>query len=459
MLKKNYPYQNMSLSNIKGEKWKDIPGFEDQYQLSSYGRLKSLDRWVDYGMFDVFRRGRIKKLHTSGSAKNRHSLDLQMQLHKEGHRYRFSVARLVYHLFVAPFDLEDHAFIVTRKDKDILNCHYKNLRLRSISDVAREGFATNRRASQFQLNSKPVTQYDSAGVMMATFADAKSAATATGVSQPYISGAAKTRHRMAGGYYWRYGKPKAKIKVVDLKKKLALSQESDSSNPLPPYLNRNDRNFPGEKWADIMGFEGFYKISDHGRVKSLRRLKNMTTATGKKNQSWTREFIMKQGLRKSHNHYIDKPLYYLGIRLKNEKETVGFLISSLVYAAFSKEKTEPGATIIIHLDGDNLNNHISNLQKTTHTEVRKLSFAGKRRKSHFASLTQKQRREYAQLAAKANKRPVTQYNLQGKVIARFDSILEAGKAMGILPSNISNAIHGRLQTAGGFIWKKGSPKD
>ena len=47
-----YPYQNLSLKDMKGEEWKNIPGFEDEYQLSNYGRLKSQDRWVNYKRFD-----------------------------------------------------------------------------------------------------------------------------------------------------------------------------------------------------------------------------------------------------------------------------------------------------------------------------------------------------------------------------------------------------------------------
>src|SRR5579872_3846816 len=159
MGEKEYPYQNLSLKNMKGERWKDIPGFEDEYQLSNYGRLKSRDRYVDYGKVDCFRPGRIKKLHLTVSARNRSKVDLQMQLHKDGTRYRFSVVRYVYSLFVKAFDLEDHSFIITRKDGDILNCYYKNLALKSISEVAKDGYANNQRKSKFQLQAKPVTQY------------------------------------------------------------------------------------------------------------------------------------------------------------------------------------------------------------------------------------------------------------------------------------------------------------
>lgn len=39
-----YPYQNLSLEDMPGEVWKDIPGWEGYYQASTLGRVKSLSR-------------------------------------------------------------------------------------------------------------------------------------------------------------------------------------------------------------------------------------------------------------------------------------------------------------------------------------------------------------------------------------------------------------------------------
>lgn len=40
------PYQNLSLEDMPGEVWKDIPGWEGYYQASTLGRIKSLSRQV-----------------------------------------------------------------------------------------------------------------------------------------------------------------------------------------------------------------------------------------------------------------------------------------------------------------------------------------------------------------------------------------------------------------------------
>lgn len=40
------PYQNLSTEDMPGEIWKDVPGWEGLYQISNYGRAKSLPRDV-----------------------------------------------------------------------------------------------------------------------------------------------------------------------------------------------------------------------------------------------------------------------------------------------------------------------------------------------------------------------------------------------------------------------------
>jgi hypothetical protein len=45
---KEYPYQNLSLKNIKGERWKDIPGLEMYFKVSDYGRVKRLEYELTY---------------------------------------------------------------------------------------------------------------------------------------------------------------------------------------------------------------------------------------------------------------------------------------------------------------------------------------------------------------------------------------------------------------------------
>lgn len=38
------PFLNLSLTNIRGERWKEIPGFEGLYEVSNFGRVKTIQR-------------------------------------------------------------------------------------------------------------------------------------------------------------------------------------------------------------------------------------------------------------------------------------------------------------------------------------------------------------------------------------------------------------------------------
>jgi len=40
MSQKVYPYQNMSLENLEGEVWEDVPGLDGYFLISNFGRIK-----------------------------------------------------------------------------------------------------------------------------------------------------------------------------------------------------------------------------------------------------------------------------------------------------------------------------------------------------------------------------------------------------------------------------------
>jgi len=61
------PYQNLSLEDMPGEEWRDIPGWESYYQISNLGRAKSVERFI-VDKNGVVRpiRSRIIRVHPSG---------------------------------------------------------------------------------------------------------------------------------------------------------------------------------------------------------------------------------------------------------------------------------------------------------------------------------------------------------------------------------------------------------
>ncbi|MFY0254581.1 NUMOD4 domain-containing protein [Chitinophaga sp. 30R24] len=45
-LENQWPYQNKSLKDMKGEIWREVPGFDGDLIVSNYGRVKVLPRFI-----------------------------------------------------------------------------------------------------------------------------------------------------------------------------------------------------------------------------------------------------------------------------------------------------------------------------------------------------------------------------------------------------------------------------
>jgi hypothetical protein len=149
-----------------------------------------------------------------------------------------------------------------------------------------------------------------------------------------------------------------------------------------------------------------YKISTHGRIKN--------SETGR---------ILKQ---KITNGYYVVNLW----DAKNEK-TVSVTISRYVLITFKSCDKE--RNIVNHIDGDKLNNHISNLEWTTQKE--NINHA------------------YDNNLVQINKKAVIKLDKSGKELECFNSIKLASESIGLTRHAIIRVLKGKNQTAGGYCWK------
>jgi hypothetical protein len=104
---KKYPYQNLSLKNIKGERWKDIPGLEMYFKVSDYGRVKRLEYELTYSDGRIYVKPEkiikpvIKEIHNNFKNDDLFFLQISATLFKR--KYNFSIARLVFNCFYPTF--------------------------------------------------------------------------------------------------------------------------------------------------------------------------------------------------------------------------------------------------------------------------------------------------------------------------------------------------------------------
>ena len=108
-----------------------------------------------------------------------------------------------------------------------------------------------------------------------------------------------------------------------------------------------------EHWRDIPGYEGEYKVSDLGRVRSLKRI--IYRQDGRKHSVQAR--ILKPRLLKSGHYHV---------ALCRSGERIDRRIHQLVLLAFVGPV--PEGCECCHNDRDHANNHLTNLRYDTHQE-------------------------------------------------------------------------------------------
>ena len=244
MAEVNYPYKNLSLKNIKGERWKDVPGLELYARISGFGRLKRLPYILEYSDDRMFHKPEKIIKPVVINIQNRFTNDslcfLRTTITIHGQVYNFSPTRLVYHCFKKPFDLDDDTVLILTKNRDGLDIRLPNLKLGSHREKQKRIFVLKRRVpiapgekgrlrsiiTSRAVNSKQVTQYNLQGKKIKTYPSVVSVAKETGISHSHISTRARGIEFSAGGFIWRYGK-KARI---DMQPMLELTEQRRKAN-------------------------------------------------------------------------------------------------------------------------------------------------------------------------------------------------------------------------------------
>lgn len=124
-----------------------------------------------------------------------------------------------------------------------------------------------------------------------------------------------------------------------------------------------------ENWIPIIGYEGFYEISDKGRVKSVER------------KVFNRS-ILGDGVYRTVPEKILKPEIMKGscvVHLQKDGSSKGFRVHRLVAEHFIGKPDSDGL-VIFHKDGNKQNNCVKNLEWITAKESTQRAIADGRRK-------------------------------------------------------------------------------
>lgn len=107
-----------------------------------------------------------------------------------------------------------------------------------------------------------------------------------------------------------------------------------------------------EEWRDILGYEGYYQVSNLGRVRSLNRV--VKTEDNKKYHLTGR--VLKQSVRNK----------YKSVGLNKNGVSEGKFVHRLVGEAFISNPQNKSQ--IDHIDGNKFNNNFKNLRWVTSKE-------------------------------------------------------------------------------------------
>lgn len=109
-----------------------------------------------------------------------------------------------------------------------------------------------------------------------------------------------------------------------------------------------------EEWKDIKGYEGFYQVSNYGRIKRLEGF----VKSAYDSKQWRNEKILK-------NVLVKKDKYY-EVSLSKHGIADNFFVHQLVAIHFISNPL--CREFINHINNDGLNNYVLNLEWTTHKE-------------------------------------------------------------------------------------------
>lgn len=176
-----------------------------------------------------------------------------------------------------------------------------------------------------------------------------------------------------------------------------------------------------EVWKDVVGYEGYYQVSNLGRCRSLDRcINHPISKNGKKMLNGRILSLCKCG-----SGYLMASFSLDGKR-KFE------MVHRIVAKAFLPNPDN--LPEINHIDEDKTNNCVDNLEWCT-----------SKYNANYGARNAK--------AGEKHRKAVVQKDLQGNIIKKWSNLTEACMSCGADASSVGRVCRGKQRTARGFIWE------
>ena len=172
------------------EIWRDITGYEGYYQVSSEGRVKSLERKNSYGRT-------VKERILKGTQDKDGYLKIGL-CGSTGKQKWFQVHRLVGEAFIQNPDENPQINHINEIKTDNRAC---NLEWCTSKQNINHGSRNERVAKAL---GKPIAQYNLDGQLIKVWQSACEAKRQTGFDKGYVSAVARGKYKQAYGYIWKY---------------------------------------------------------------------------------------------------------------------------------------------------------------------------------------------------------------------------------------------------------------
>jgi hypothetical protein len=190
-----------------------------------------------------------------------------------------------------------------------------------------------------------------------------------------------------------------------------------------------------EIWKDIKGYEGYFKISNLGRVMAIERYVKQGHGL-----RYCKERIVP--------HHLN-PFGYPCVTLCKEKKSKQHSVHRLIMEAFvPNPENKPH---IDHINTDKTDFRISNLRWVTPKENSNnpLTLQHCRENTYTDERNRKINAKKKELGILIE---VFQYTKDGVFVAHYESMQKAQAATGIYASQIRSVLDDNTQSAGGFMW-------